>query len=556
MSFVTKSSTSLQTAIKAAEERRMKRLIEIDSDPYIGYKSLDDALQDYKYNTQAEVLTRLLNRENLFISGPAGSGKTTIINRFRDLIDAQFNGKFEIALTASTGIAATLLGGSTIHSWAGLGIDTKPFNPKEISPQMFSARARMRTTDVLVVDEISMLPAYLFTKLDAVLKWARRNTKPFGGIQIVLTGDFLQLPPVSRRGDEDIDTGFAITTKAWKHGHIRYCYMDKTHRAVDLKLKYLLSAVASGEARSIPKAQELITSRKGSRELCVPDKTYTTLFTTNQNVDKYNEEQLAKNTNVPVVSKMTPLSGSPKDIADLVKQYGIIENFTYKVGATVMMTGNFLTPQGDLVANGSLGVVQSVTKGVPFVRFNDGQSRFVDRKIYTRTQKVSIGIDPITKKEVFEDVPVASVSQIPLRLGYAITVHRSQGQTFDGVVCDLSKIFASGLGYVALSRVRELGDLVITGWNDKAFDVDPFSRKISKFVMRNALKTREEFIAKRTEYEGLLTNIMARIIMWDEDESAKINGAGFGAVISSTSEPNCPECGLMLSLSGVCDNCA
>lgn len=548
-------TSRVDKALKAAAEKRMARLAEIEADPFMGYANLDDALEEYKLNTQAEVLARLLNRENLFISGPAGSGKTTIINRFKDIIDAQFFGKFDIALTASTGIAATLIGGTTIHSWAGLGIDTKPFNAKELTPQLFARRSQMRTTDVLVIDEISMLPAYLFTKLDAVLKWARQNTKPFGGIQLVLLGDFLQLPPVSRRDDES-DTSFSITTAAWKHSNIRYCYMDKTHRSVDMKLKYLLAAVASGDARSIPKAKQLIDSRKGTRQLCDPSKTYTTLFTTNQNVDKYNEAELAKNTNIPIKSRAKILNGSSKDVADLMKQYGIPEEFVYKVGATVMVTSNITNIRGELLANGSIGVVESNTAGIPRVRFNDGTSSFVEQRTYTRTKKMSIGLDPTTKKEVFEEVPIAQVTQLPLRLGYAITVHRSQGQTLDGVVCDLSKIFTSGLGYVALSRVRQLDDLVIVGWNDRAFDVDKFSQKVARFVKKNAKKTRDEFVAKRKEYEGLLDDALVRYVIWDENESAKMKGGSRGAVISTISEPNCSICGLMLPLNGVCNNCS
>lgn len=540
-------------ALIEAENRRLEKLVELNKDPYMGFDSLDEALEAYKFNSQAEVLSRLLSRENLFISGPAGSGKTTLIARFKELMDAQFQGQFNVAITASTGIAATLLGGVTIHSWAGLGIDTEPFDPKKISPMMWRARENMRSADVLIVDEISMLPAYLFTKLDKVLKWARRNTKPFGGIQMVLIGDFLQLPPVSK-GDEEVDTGFAITTEEWKHGHIRYCYMDKTHRSTDMKLKYLLAAIAGGSARQNEKVKELINSRKGDRSMCAPEKTYTTLFTTNQNVDRYNEQELAKNTNPPVVSRMEVVTGSPQDVKALVKQYGIAEEFTYKVGATVILTANILEPStGDFVANGSIGVVESV-KGSPRIRFNDGVSRFIAPKIYTKVEKVGIGVDPITKKMVFEEIPVASVRQLPIKLGYAITVHKSQGQTLDGVVCDLSKIFANGLGYVALSRVRSLDDLVITGWNDRALQIDDFSRKIAKFVQRNALKTRAEFIEKRESYETLLTSELARLLFWNPEDAAKKKG-GNGAIISTDSEPNCPKCGLLLPASKVCDNC-
>jgi len=290
--------TSSEAAIQAAYQAKRERLRELEADPLIGYENYEDALKDYKLNPQAEVLARLLHRDNVFISGPAGSGKSTIINRFRDIIEGQFQGNFEIALTASTGIAATIIGGQTIHSWAGLGIDSTPFNPNKISVFMNNKRATMRTTDVLIIDEISMLPAYLFEKLDATLKWARMNDKPFGGVQLILTGDFLQLPPVSKPGDT-ADTGFAIQTQAWKDADIVCCYMDKTHRATDQELKFLLAAIASGKAREIPQVKKLVKDRSGTRDaLCDPDKAYTTLFTTNKNVDDFNEAELAKNTNI------------------------------------------------------------------------------------------------------------------------------------------------------------------------------------------------------------------------------------------------------------------
>jgi len=520
------TTSAMADAMKIAEKKRMTRLKEIQKDPYIGYENLDQALEEYKLNSQAEVLARLINRENVFISGPAGSGKTTIINRFQDIIDAQFHGKFEIALTASTGIAATLLGGVTIHSWAGLGIDQEVFDPRNVSGQLAARRTQMRTTDVLVIDEISMLPAYLFTKLDAVLKWARMNDKPFGGIQLILTGDFLQLPPVSRP-DDKVDTGYAITTQTWKEAEITCCYMDKTHRATDQNLKYLLAAIASGKAKEIPKARDLVKSRSGGRDMMDPEKAYTTLFTTNQNVDKFNLEELAKNKNIAVTSKMEFVKGSKEEIAKAVKKFGVPAEFTYKVGATVMLTSNMVTAQGDMLANGSIGVVKSVIHGIPRVHFNSGITISVEKKSYIDSKKLAYK-DPISGKEVQIEVTVAEVKQLPLRLGYAITVHRSQGQTLDGVICDLSKVFTSGLGYVALSRVRSMDDLIITGWTDRAYNLDPLSRKIANYVKRQALKTREDFIAKREDYEMLLADEYVRIVMWDESESYKLNGVKKG----------------------------
>lgn len=508
-------------AQKLAQARREK-LMSIQEDPFIGYASIDEALADYKCSSQTEVLARMLNRENLFISGPAGSGKTTIVNRFIDLIDAEFNGNFEVAVTASTGIAASLIGGQTIHSWAGMGIDTEPFSSKKIPPQMWSRKNSLKYTDVLIIDEVSMLPAYLFEKLDAILKHFRRNKKPFGGVQIILLGDFLQLPPVSGRDSADLNTDFAITTDAWKEAGIRCCYMDKTHRATDPKLKYLLHKIATDSVDS--KAEKLTASRQGSHSMKDPNKAYTTLFTTNKNVDTFNTSELEKNPNRKVTCRAQE-SGARKHIEKIYKSNNVLESIDLKVGATVMLTSNIRsTTDGKLYANGSLGVIETFLGGTPRVRFNDGTVLSIERKAYMFEEKHTY-TDPVTKKSVTDMIPVASVMQVPLKLGYAITVHKSQGQTFDGVVADLSKCFTPGLGYVALSRVRTLDDLIILDINDRAFKIDPRSKKISNYVKKQGLKSRAEFIANKESYELLLTTSMARMVMWPEDESSAMRMA-------------------------------
>lgn len=452
-------------------------------DPLFGYDFINDAFDGCTYTCQTEALARMIAGENVFLSGAAGSGKTTVINTFIKRVKEHR----AVAVTASTGIAAVLIGGKTIHSWAGLGIDTTPFNPKDISQFMYARSNMIRNTDTLIIDEISMLPAHLFTKLDAEFKFFRGNNAPFGGMQIIASGDFQQLPPVDR--DEDVDNRFCILTDAWKDADFSYCYLDHLYRSTDTKLSAILDEIASGEVSE--ESKNILLSRRGNP----PKGPHIQLFTTNRNVDRYNEKELEKN---PAKEKVfsSHSQGSGKKISQLMKQQRIPGKVTLKVGATVMLTANL---NDDGVVNGSIGEVVGFTKdkftGKKFVVVDfEGQSVSIGQYRYDLKETVR---DKNGKKR---EVNVATVYQIPLKLGYAITVHKSQGKTFNSVVCDLSQCFTPGLGYVALSRVRSIDDLTLTGFSDSALEVSDEAREISAQAKRKAKKGREEFMKNIGRY--------------------------------------------------------
>lgn len=498
--------------LKEQAAARVKKLGEFNSDPFMGFATFDEALEACKFTSQAEVLARLFNRENVFISGLAGAGKTAVINRFIDHLDAEYQGNFTVAVTASTGIAATLIGGSTLHSWAGFGISTKPFDPKELDPFILNARKRMKEVDVLVIDEISMLPAYLFTKLDAALRYFRRSDEPFGGVQMVLIGDFLQLPPVQGRNDEaDVDYRFAIEAPSWREANIQYCFLDKSYRATDENLKRLLTEMAKGEVS--PEMRRLVEERRDLEP--TEGKAYTTLFTTNRNVDSYNEERLAASPE-PLQVFPTRTTGPKAAVDKAFKAYSVPEVLNLKVGATVILTKNLFTHH-PLLANGSMGIIETFVKGrYPRVRFNSGVVMTIEPQVYEQKKKMETIIEGV---KVSYDLVEATLHQLPLKLGYAITVHRSQGQTLDGVVLDLSKIFQDGLGYVALSRVRSMRvrsmeDLVITDFHEKAYRVSPKSQKITTYVRKKAYLGRKALLEERDTYETLLTSEFYRSYNW------------------------------------------
>lgn len=478
-------------------------------DPLFGYGTLQDSIDDSRFTSQSEALARLLSGENVFLSGLAGTGKTTVIRNFIQLVKERHGDNKKIAITASTGIAATLLEGVTIHSWSALGIETMEFNKENRSKfkQLKYRDKEIAETDILIIDEISMLPAYFFINLNKVLQYVRKNTLPFGGIQLVLIGDFLQLPPVSK--DDDLDSRFAIETDEWKTAKIRHCYLDKVHRAKDLKLQKVLQDIIKGNITD--KTRQIIESRCDVES--DPRKTYTRLYTTNLNVDQFNAKQHAKNPNTPKTFKsFHSLKAHDKDfnfMKNMYKKYNISRELTFKIGDKVILTKNITMQDGtgDVLANGSLGVIVDMTDYGVDIKFNDGMVRPIEyakvmekewREVYEKDAKTGEMIPEM------KEVEVASISQLPLKLGYAITVHKSQGQTFDGVETDLSKCFTSGLGYVALSRVRSMDDLVITGFNEKSYDISEKARKISVFVRKKAKALRADFIKDFEYYEEAL----------------------------------------------------
>lgn len=412
--------------------------------------------------TQDQVLKILKTGSNVFLTGEPGSGKTYIINQYVSFLRSH---GISPAITASTGIAATHIGGMTIHSWCGIGI--KDWLSEYDLANIISTeqiKKRIEKAAVLIIDEISMLSPNVLQMVDQVCRKIKGNSAPFGGIQIVLVGDFFQLPPISKNQIKEFDQfeldalfeekpiRFSFDAPVFKQAELISCYLTEQHRQDDNDLLAILSKIRENRFDSV--SLERIKSRGTSIENISDN--MPKLYSHNSNVDAINEKMLS---NIPGEAHFFPMkTKGPLKLVEVMKKGCLSpEKLFLKVGASVMFTKNNAK---DGYVNGTLGVVESFNdeSELPEVRLRNG------RKVIVEASDWSIEEDGKVK---------AIISQIPLRLAWAITVHKSQGISLDEAAMDLSAVFEYGQGYVALSRIKRLSGVHMLGWNSKAFQVDP-----------------------------------------------------------------------------------
>ena len=406
---------------------------------------------------QKTALKILHSGENVFITGQAGSGKTFLLNKF--INEARKKGK-TVAVTATTGLAATHLNGTTIHSWSGMGV------ANSISGNFYSKirkprRENICETDILIIDEISMLHDYRLDMVNAILKKIRKNNSPFGGIQLVMSGDFFQLPPVNRYDDE-FKGGFVTESVAWRQAGLKICYLNEQHRQADEELSAILTAMRTNNLKrdQVQTLLNRIDAEAPSNEIV------TKLYTTNRDVDIINKKELAKIKGKSYFYSQET-EGTKHYVEVLRRAILAAPILELKKGAHVMSIKN--SPDGKYV-NGSLGEVVDFKYGDPVVKFNNGNTV----RIKTSEWNLADG-----------EIVLASIEQVPLKLAWAITVHKSQGMTLDGAEIDLSRAFVEGMGYVALSRVKNLHSLYLKGLNKMAITVSSEAIEIDKMLQEN-----------------------------------------------------------------------
>lgn len=376
----------------------------------------------------------LQSGSNVFLTGEPGAGKTHLIGDY--IAWLQEKGK-EVAVTASTGIAASHLGGRTIHSWSGIGV-RDVLGQEDIAQiiQRGKSARRISDTDVLIIDEISMLNGQILDSLDALFRAVRLDTRPFGGMQVVLVGDFFQLPPVSRDGK----VPYAFQSEVWDRAGLQVGYLTEQYRQEDDAFLDLLRAIRNGalteEHYTLLQMQDSITNSEQEP---------TILHSHNREVDQDNTARLDALPGEQRVFTMEK-DGPKAAVEAMVKGCMSPEVLAIKEGAVVMFTKN--DPQQAFV-NGTLGTVTGFDQeGLPMVETFDGKKIIAEQMLW----EMQDGGERI-----------AALRQVPLRLAWSITIHKSQGASLDAAEINLSRVFVEGQGYVALSRVRSLAGLRLIG---------------------------------------------------------------------------------------------
>ncbi len=397
--------------------------------------------------------------KNIFITGGAGSGKSFLLQYLKGNY-----GSKGLHVTASTGIAAVNIGGSTIHSWSGIGLANMPL--EQILSNLFSARfnkvrRQIRQAKALAIDEVSMISAEVFEILDQVFRAVRENNQPMGGLQILLFGDFLQLPPVNQNNQ---NFNFCFDSKTWDELSFEVFNLEEIFRQTDQKFVKILNNLRFGNIdEETRKALEERLQANDDNFAIKP----TILTTHNFKVEKINEQELKKIPHEEIVHEAQYFGDSNK-IEILKKNCLAPQLLRLKVGAQVMMLKNTYQKEG--IINGSLGIIKSFSsrKSYPVVEFSNGKTITIGPEEWLIEK-----FDGERKLVITE----AGVTQIPLILAWAMTIHKSQGLTLDKISCDLSDVFSPGQAYVALSRARNLEGVFIESIN---FDkIKPDNKAVS-----------------------------------------------------------------------------
>ena len=413
------------------------------------------------------------NNCNLFITGPGGCGKSYFIKKvYEDAIE----NKKQICVTAMTGCAAILLdcNATTINTWGSLGIGEDDYDKIIKKIRLYKKKDNWLKTEILIIDEVSMMSQYTFEMIDYIARKLRKNEKPFGGIQVIFSGDFYQLPPVFNKLTETQQKkAFCFESPLWNETFKNYIIFNENFRQnKDKKYENILNEIRNNNI-SIDNIEILLNCTKRN---CDIQNTPTLLYPTKKMVDNYNNKEFNKLNNNEINSyrpciykynnktkkydlleKDTKANNTIK--TKQIKYYMLDDELKLCVGCKVMVTAN-INFERKLV-NGTQGIIIDFIDGNPLIEIDNNQREL---------------IEPYTWKSHDEQF---KIEQIPLILSWAITIHKSQGITLDKVRVNLgSSVFEYGQSYVALSRVKSLDGLFLDSINFQKIKTNP---KVVKF---------------------------------------------------------------------------
>lgn len=415
---------------------------------------------------------KYIQGKNIFITGPGGTGKSTLIKKIQS--DARKK-LLTVQVCALTGCAAVLIGckAKTIHSWAGIGLGNGSigFNVKKVAMNKYKQKT-WKNVDILIIDEVSMMSQKIFEMLNVIGKTVRENTRPFGGIQVIFLGDFYQLPPVGN-SDEIETVKFCFESPTWNDLFTsdNTVQLKKIFRQTDEVYTKILNEIREGRIKkSSNKLLLSLVGKKPENDAIIQP---TKLFPIRSKVDAINESKMKELDEPEFEFKIKMLKNLPTFEKDKEKDNGALhQKFTteqieaelknihngmmcndvlkLKIGAQVMCIVNIELPTGGMICNGSQGVVVKFSEqGLPIVKYRNGHEMTMAYHVWESENIVGVG-----------------VSQVPLMLAWAITIHKSQGATMDVAEIDVgSGIFECGQTYVALSRVKSLEGLYLSSFD-------------------------------------------------------------------------------------------
>lgn len=392
---------------------------------------------------QLNVIKAINDNKNILLLGQAGTGKSKIITELKNYIKNK-----PVYITSTTGISALNIGGVTLHSFLGIGLGEGAKEELYIKVyKNFKIRKRLQQKSILlIIDEVSMLSIILFEKINYIFQEIRNNKKPFGGVQILLSGDFLQLEPIN---DQPVYKSELLKS------YFDIIFLTKNYRQnSDAKFQTILTNL---RCNKLTEDDLFILNNLVSNNNINNDDNSIRLFTTNALVNQYNNKYIILNSNKEYIFTAEFKGDDKYYLSDIQKQFKTknIDKLILKEKIKVMLTKNLDISLG--LVNGTLGIIEEFVTGLPKVKFNNGISMIINKSSW---------------EIIFNGKTIASAIQLPLVIAYASTIHKCQGTTLNSAIIDLQNVFAPHMIYVALSRVKSLEGLTLLNFNPKKIQIN------------------------------------------------------------------------------------